>query len=324
MKEFTKKLLSFFILTIARPLTWFSAKWSKFVMIHFSKEVDKTFMRVGVLPIFEHYYSPLVNPKKHLISNINKDRTLNGLDMNVNEQLEILNKFYYSNELLKFPINKVNDLEFYYNNKSYDSGDSEYLYSMIRHFKPKHIIEIGCGSSTLMIRNAVHQNKLDDNNYSCIHYCIEPYEQPWLENIDVEVIRKRVEDIELSFFKKLQANDLLFIDSSHMIKPQGDVLFEYFDILPNLNSGVIIHIHDIFTPKDYPQEWIYRHVLWNEQYLLEAFLMFNNEYKVIGSLNFLANHYKNEFYQKCPIFNKQSKENPSMLELIRAFWIMKK
>jgi len=75
----------------------------------------------------------------------------------------------------------------------------------------------------------------------------------------------------------------LFIDSSHIIRPQGDVLFEYLEILPILNAGVFVHIHDIFTPKDYLSEWILDgKVFWNEQYLLEAFLSFNTCFKIMG------------------------------------------
>jgi hypothetical protein len=123
-----------------------------------------------------------------------------------------------------------------------------------------------------MVINAIHENKIESTEYQCQHICIEPYEQPWLEKVDVELKRNKVEELDLSLFNILEENDILFIDSSHVIRPQGDVLFEILEILPILNSGVIIHIHDIFTPKDYLDEWIYQDKkLWNEQYLLEAF-----------------------------------------------------
>ena len=93
------------------------------------------------------------------------------------------------------------------------------------------------------------------------------------------------------FFAKDKKNDILFIDSSHIIRPQGDVLFEYLEILPILNPGVVVHIHDIFSPKDYLDNWIINdHLFWNEQYLLEAFLSFNNNSPFIdGLLNALKN-----------------------------------
>src|SRR5690606_29222842 len=98
----------------------------------------------------------------------------------------------------------------------------------------------------------------------------------------VEVLRKKVEDIPLEYFRQLQPNDVLFIDSSHVIRPQGDVLYEFLELLPDLPSGVFVHIHDIFTPFDYPEDWVKDHVrLWNEQYLLEAFLSFNRDFRIV-------------------------------------------
>ena len=111
---------------------------------------------------------------------------------------------------------------------------------MVRHFKPQCIIEIGSGSSTLMVRNAIARNKSDNPQYRCRHMCIEPYEQPWLEKTEVELIRDKVENVDKSFFQQLGPNDILFIDSSHIIRPQGDVLFEYLELLPTLASGVLV------------------------------------------------------------------------------------
>lgn len=128
-----------------------------------------------------------------------------------------------------------------------------------------------------MAIEALKKNRDEDPSYNCEHVCIEPYEMPWLETVDVSVVRKKVEEVELEFFSQLQKNDILFIDSSHVIRPQGDVVFEYLELLPSLNIGVVVHIHDIFSPKNYLAEWLQDDVrFWNEQYLLEAFLSHNN------------------------------------------------
>ena len=107
------------------------------------------------------------------------------------------------------------------------------------------------------------------------------------------MLRKKVEDVGLELFGDLGENDVLFIDSSHVIRPGGDVLFEYLELLPRLRPGVIVHIHDIFSPRDYPQQWLVDWVrLWNEQYLLEALLSENPHWKIIGALNYLKHtHY---------------------------------
>ena len=100
--------------------------------------------------------------------------------------------------------------------------------------------------------------------------CIEPYEMPWLEKTGVAVVRKKVEDVEPSFFSQLQENDVLFIDSSHIIRHQGDVLFEFLEVLPSLNKGVIVHVHEIFSPKNYLKQWLQDKIkFWNEQFLAE-------------------------------------------------------
>jgi hypothetical protein len=154
-------------------------------------------------------------------------------------------------------------------------------------------------------------------NYNCHHICIEPQEQPWLESMGVEVIRKRVEMMDKSIFLELKENDILFIDSSHMIRTQGDVLFGFLEVLPTVRSGVLIHIHDIFTPRDYPSAWIQTHCLWSEQYLLEALLSETKSFEIIGALNYLSHHFSKEFSSKCPIFASQNDHEPG------SFWIRK-
>ena len=142
------------------------------------------------------------------------------------------------------------------------------------------------------------------------HVCIEPYEQPWLNELGIKIIREPVEDCPKSIFSKLQDGDLLFIDSSHIIRPQGDVLFEYLEILPELSKGVIVHVHDIFTPMDYPTDWIVNKVLfWNEQYLLEMMLSNSQRYEVIAGLNYLKQNHFQKLAKVCPYLKPES--NPA-------------
>ena len=174
--------------------------------------------------------------------------------------------------------------------------------------KPSKIFEIGSGYSTLLAAQAIKSNQLETSSYNCKHLCIEPYEMPWLERSGVTVLRERVEDVDKALFLELNANDILFIDSSHIIRPQGDVLFEYLELLPILNVGVIVHIHDIFSPRDYLKQWVVDEVkFWNEQYLLEAFLTCNRDWKIIGALNYLHHkHHKHhkQLPEKCPFLTK--------------------
>jgi len=250
-------------------------------------------LKVGVFPVRNHYYEPQFDyrNKKHPLS---QDRSLPGIHWNIDEQLKILGDFTYANELADIPQEKPASLEFYFNNITFESGDAEYWYQLIRFFKPAKIIEVGSGNSTLMAIKAICKNREESGHYQCKHVCIEPFQNPWLVDTGVTVLRKKVEDIEPGFFSGLEENDILFIDSSHIIRPQGDVLFEYLELLPTLKKGVIVHIHDIFSPKNYLRRWLEDEVrFWNEQYLLEAFLSHNRDWKIIGALNYLHhNHYE--------------------------------
>lgn len=319
MKTFKTFLLNILDLVFS-PLTLISAIWLKFIrrrIVRFwdnDSMISKTiFLKIGIFPIIDHYYEPLFNPKR-LKHSYGKDRQLNGIDFNLQEQLSLLKKFNYNTELKEIANMQASELTYSFSKGPFLSGDAEYLYNIIRLLKPKRIIEIGSGHSTLIVQHAIIKNLKENNTYQCEHVCIEPFENLWLEKLPVKVIRSLVEDVDENFFKQLNENDILFIDSSHIIRPQGDVLFEYLQILPILNKGVIVHIHDIFTPKDYLNEWITNGTLfWNEQYLLESFLSLNNSYNIIGALNYLKHNYYNELAEKCPMLTKDREPG--------SFWI---
>ena len=281
------------------------------------KFLRQLFFLTGVLPISDHYYDPFSRNK---IKNYkNHKRNINFIDFNIDFQLDFIKNFSYQNELKEFPYNKTEDKLFYYNNPNFVAGDAEFYYSLIRMVKPKNIIEIGAGFSTLIAIEAIKMNKDEDANYDCNLICIEPYEFKWLKNEEVNFIEKIVENVEINLFQSLSHNDILFVDSSHIIKPEGDLLFIFMKILPVLNSGVYIHFHDIFLPADYPDFWVKDKILlWNEQYLLESFLSYNNDYKLICSLNHLKNDYWDSIKNYFPVLSEHSETEPG------SFWILKK
>lgn len=298
-------LLSSLILLLVRRIGFKHLKISKQVLL-----------KVGLMPIRDHYYEPLFNPK-HLAKPLSEDRFLPGISWNVQEQLSTLASFQFESEFVDIPDNYQGDLTFHFNNQSFLSGDAEYLYNIIRLKKPKTLIEIGCGNSTKIAQLAIQRNKNEASSYRCEHICIEPYEMPWLEKLGIEIVRKKVEDNNAGIFAKLEEGDILFIDSSHMIRPQGDVLFEFLELLPTLKKGVIVHIHDIFSPKDYLKEWVIDEVrLWNEQYLLEAFLTSNKDWKIIGALNYLHHNHYDRLKEKCPRLTKDREPGSFYIEKI--------
>lgn len=271
----------------------------------------------GLFPMRRHYYEPVVYPSD-LRKSLDEERDIPGLNFNAEGQLELLGKFGFAEELREIPLHKPRANSYFYYNGSFEAGDGEFLYSAIRHFRPRQIIEIGSGQSTLMARQAIERNRIEDNDYDCRQICIEPYEQAWLEQTGAEVIRRRAELCDPAMFDSLERDDILFVDSSHVIRPQGDVLFECLEVFGRLRPGVIVHVHDIFTPRDYPRKWIVKdQKFWNEQYLLEAFLCFNSAFRVIGALNWLQHNHHDALKSVFPIVGADPTAEPS------SFWIVR-
>lgn len=321
MKKMLKKLLIIIIDIIFSPLTLLASFWLKLIRKYnvglfetISNTSKNIFQSVGVFPITDHYYEPFMG--KMAYSQKTK-RNLPGIDFNIDKQLLFLKNFNYQNELKEISMLPADQLNYSFSKGPFRSGDAEILYNIVRFLKPKKIIEIGCGHSSLLIQHAIGNTIKTDVNYLCHHICIEPYEAGYLSKLDVQFIKKPVEQIELNLFESLEENDILFIDSSHIIRPGGDVLFEYLEILPRLKKGVYIHIHDIFSPNNYLKEWVEDGVnFWNEQYLLEAFLSCNDHFKVICSVNFLKNNYYSNLQAVCPMLSEEREPG--------SFWIQKK
>lgn len=260
----------------------------------------RVLLRVGVFPVIDHYYEPAFD-FRHPRRPLSAPRPLPGIDWNVAEQLDLLDSFTFADELKSLPAKKPRHLGFYFENGTFESGDAEFWYQLIRLKKPRRIFEIGSGNSTLMAIEAIRKNRAEDSAYVCKHVCIEPFETPWLEQTGVSVIRRKVEELDTAFFAELERDDVLFIDSSHVIRPDGDVVFEYLELLPTLKRGVIVHVHDIFSPRNYPRRWLVDEVrLWNEQFLVEAFLSHNDVWKVVGALNFLHHNHRDKLRSVAP------------------------
>ena len=256
------------------------------------------FRKTRVFPVRDHYYEPLVNPA-HLTRSLEEPRALPGIEWDDAEMLAQLDAFDCNDELLAIP--REGGDGYFYNNPGYGRGDAEMLYNFLRHLKPRRFIEIGCGMSTRLAQLAFAQNE-KDGAPPCEHTCIEPYENPWLEQLGVTVLRQRVEEVSPDVFAHLAPRDVVFIDSSHVIRPQGDVVTEYLQILPRLPKGVWVHVHDIATPMDYSTLLIVEQVkLWNEQYLLEAFLTHNRHWQIRWMMNHLLHTHPESVQKKCPI-----------------------
>lgn len=153
------------------------------------------------------------------------------------------------------------------NNGYYDSPDADALYLMIRGFQPKRVIEVGCGNSTRVTRQAIIDGGLDTTITA-----IDPYPRADIAHVVDQFEQKRLEEVDPAIFEQLEARDVLFIDSSHVVRMSNDVAHLFCRIIPALKPGVVIHVHDVFLPYEYPKRFFYDCPGWGEQYMLHALL----------------------------------------------------
>jgi hypothetical protein len=278
--------------TLLWPITLLGAIWFRVARTWGVKRLPMmraTFLTLGIYPLVNHYYDPLFDYRKR-----SPRRIQSRVHIDAKSQIDLLKKMNYADEweLLPMAPDISRGVHYYFQNGSFEVLDAECFYAIIRSLKPSRILEVGSGYSTLLALEAIRKNKALDPAYTCHLTCIEPYERPFLGSLEVQLVRQKVEDTPLDHFDALQAGDILFVDSSHVIRPGGDVLHIILDVLPRLHQGVWVHFHDIFTPNEYPTRWLsHEFRLWNEQYLLEAFLLGGEQYEIMIALNYLqVNH----------------------------------
>ncbi len=241
-----------------------------------------------------HYFQPIPDTRALKDDCWLKQSELPGINIDEKSQISLLSTFCsrFKEEYELFPESKTLVAHQYFiNNDAFESVDAEILYCMIRYFKPRRIFEIGSGYSTFLSAQAILKNREEDHGYESQFVAIEPYPSsilsagfPGLS----ELMPLQVQDVPLSEFNRLEENDILFIDSSHVLKIGSDVQYECLEILPKLNKGVIVHFHDIFLPAEYPKKWVLEeHRFWTEQYLLQAFLSFNEAFKILWAGSYM-------------------------------------
>jgi hypothetical protein len=230
--------------------------------------------------------SPLPLMEEIDFARLAKPRTLPGIDLRIPAALALVAKLQpFATELDSIPYEEDGRSPFWFSREfieSFTDFDSAILYSLLRQLKPKRYIELGCGYSSCVSSHALRRN--DGEGAACDAVYADP--EPRLPMSEVltygRLIQKRVQDLPLAMFTQLRPDDVLFIDTSHVLKIQSDVEQELLRILPSLAPGVWVHFHDIHTPYDYPEEHI-RHPIrlsWNEQYALECLLSGGDRYQI--------------------------------------------
>jgi len=236
-----------------------------------------------------HFYSPVVNPGEAIDDRAmlwETERPMRGIDLNPSGHEHLLREVFPP--LLQgydYPESGPSDdtLDRFYDfNGQFERQDPRVMYCLLQTVKPRRIVEVGSGYSTLLLLDMNARFFGDEASITCI----EPYPRPFLQRAHdagrITLIRERVQRVDERCFAELARDDVLFVDSSHVSKTGSDVNRLVLDILPILQPGVLVHFHDIFLPLDYPQRWVCElGFSWNEQYLLQAFLSGNRDWQIV-------------------------------------------
>ncbi|MEI7831942.1 MAG: class I SAM-dependent methyltransferase [bacterium] len=270
-------------------------------------------LRQGALPMLVHFYSPVPD-----IDDLHSRRAwsnrseLPGIDFRQEEQLTLLSKLgaQFGAECDWPPHSDGDAASFYTENNSFSYGCAAITHAMIRHSRPRKVIEIGSGNSSKVIAAAIRRNT-DAGQGEADYTIIDPYPgelvAAGIPGV-TRLVEKRVELVDISVFTELAAGDILFIDSGHTVRIGGDVNYEFLEVLPRLAPGVIVHIHDIPLPYEYPEVYATNpsfRVFWTESYLLQAFLCGNSLYEVLLGMSYIMTEQNEAFRAAFPLYDPQ-------------------
>lgn len=271
-----------------------------------------------------HFYSPLVDTNA-LASDYRRSqvwppipRETLGIDWRAAEQRRLCRDVFAEQPRLAFPDEPTSDpRDFYTQNTQFPPLDAWILEAMLRMVRPKRMIEVGSGYSTLVSA----RTNIEELDNSVDITCIEPYPAPVIVDHLPGITNLRIEfvqDTPLRLFESLDSGDVLFIDTSHTAKTGGDVTWLYQEILPRLRRGVVIHLHDMFIPGEYPEQWVLEGWGWNEIYLVRALLTFSHGFDVVLGAQWLIQNDPNGLAAAFPLYRDYEARGGSSLWLQRT------
>ncbi len=251
-----------------------------------------------------HFYSPIpalaeIRRDAARIFPAQMPHQIAGIDLRESAQLALLEQFARYYPEIPFQERPTKGLRYHFDNRAYSYSDGIMLHCMLRHLRPRRLVEIGSGFSSCVTLDT-NELFLDGELQTTF---IEPYPDllnSLLSAADrqrVTILAQRLQDVDLSVFTQLQAGDVLFVDSTHVSRVDSDVNRLFFEILPALAAGVAIHVHDMFYPFEYPQHWIYEGRAWNELYLMRGFLQYNSNFEIL-LLNTFMEHFHRPFIEQ--------------------------
>jgi hypothetical protein len=241
--------------------------------------------RIGISVTPNHFYWPIPDIAELECRHWPAKPPLIGVDLRIDKQAELVQEMAarYASEW-NFPEYSADPLAYHYSNGFFETVDAEIAYGLVRKFKPRRIIEVGGGHSTRVLAAALQANFLTDRSKGEL-ITIDPHCDALIEQGLAKIttfIAKPVQEVELDLFLSLGENDILFLDSSHVVSVGSDTVCEYLEIVPRVKKGVVVHAHDIFLPSDYPREPVLKNLcFWSEQYLLQSFLSFNPSFEIL-------------------------------------------
>ena len=261
-----------------------------------------------------HFYSPFpeveeVLRKEHEIwRKPLPRREIPGVEMHEAEQLRLLDEFtgYYREQ--PFHAARQPGLRYHFENENYSYSDAIFHYCMLRHLRPRRFIEVGSGFSSAVTLDT--DELFLGNSLACTF--IDPHPELLLSLIKeedkprIEIVGRKVQDVDPRLFDGLGDGDVLFVDSTHVAKTLSDVNHLFFEVLPRLRAGVAVHLHDVFYPFVYPKDWELERRAWNEAYLLRAFLQYNDTFRVYFCNTFLEYFHDARFKRELPLCMKNT------------------
>lgn len=263
-------------------------RWIGFLLL--TNKSFRLFRWFGVHVTPVHFYSPIPDLRElEKRKDWGQASEMAGVDMNTTGQRECMEEIFprFMAEC-DFPTEPTEvPHEFYVRNEYFGYVSAAAMHCFVRFFRPRTIVDVGAGSTTRIQAQAALMNARDGHPTKVI--AVDPNPGQLLRDGFpglTALIPSQVQTVNDDLFVNLRANDILSIDTSHVVRTKGDVVYLFLEILPRLQNGVIVHIHDIFLPFDYPLEWLQRRHFWSEQYICHAFMIHNQYFEIIWAQNY--------------------------------------
>jgi Methyltransferase domain len=280
--------------------------------------------RLGIHVLTESLESPVANAPPAEAEVWGRRSALPGIEFDLEAQMRFVESLLtpYLSEFESVVRYPAGGTPFPLWNGFYQAGDAEFLYAMVRHFKPTRILELGSGFSTFVSAAASVENAREGHPVELT--AVDPSPRAELSSGIEGLTRVELRDgrdLPLTRFERLAANDILFIDSSHAVKLGGELNWLVLEVLPRLGGEVLVHFHDLFLPHEYPRPLFQLWPYFNEQYLLQAFLIGNHEYEVVLSAAALARAYRDRVRTLIPSLGEDVDDLPWTPYVPSAFWL---